>query len=154
MSYVPWCLGGRRSAVMVLLHLHSCCAVLSSSTHFTSYLPFVLNEEVRCMLFPSGCVQLQLNSCSDVQPQHTCHVRCPPRKMSQMAHQREDSMLYTWWPCTLHFTTDCLLGVAVVLGPSAMFTFVFCTPSVRCLDRHWLCFSLVTLDRHWWTRML
>ena len=57
--------------------------------------------------------------------------------------------LYTWWPCTLHFTTNWLLGVAVVLGPSAMFTFTFlqpvvlCTESVRCL---WLHFLLVTLD--------
>ena len=30
---------------------------------------------------------------------------------------------YTWWPHTLHFTTNWLLGVVVVLGPSAMFTF-------------------------------
>ena len=27
-----------------------------------------------------GMCQQQLNSCSDVQPRHTCCVRCPPRK--------------------------------------------------------------------------
>ena len=32
--------------------------------------------------------------------------------------------LYTWWLRTLHLTMNWLLGVAVVLGPSAMFTFV------------------------------
>jgi len=32
--------------------------------------------------------------------------------------------LYTWWLRTLHLTTNWLLGVAVVLGPSAMFTFI------------------------------
>ena len=43
-------------------------------------------------------------------------VCCPPRKMSQMAHQREDSLC----SCT-HFTTNCYLGVAVPLPCSLSF---------------------------------
>ena len=60
--------------------------------------------------------------------------------------------LYTWWLCTLYFTTNWLLKVAVVLSPSAMFTFIFlqpvglCTESVRCLDRHCSCFLLAGID--------
>jgi len=54
----------------------------------------------------------------------TCRVRCPPRKMPQTAHQRKDSICAsTHDGRTLHFTTNRLLGVAVVLGPSAMLTF-------------------------------
>ena len=60
----------------------SCCAALSSSAYFTSYPPPLCSwwRSGMCVLFPSGCVQLQLNSCSDVQPWHTCHVPCPPHR--------------------------------------------------------------------------
>ena len=67
----------------VLLHLDKllCSAVVFRLLYFT--------RSGRCVSFPSGCVQLQLNSCSYVQPRHTCCVRCHPRKMPQTAHQRK-----------------------------------------------------------------
>jgi len=110
----------RTSAVMVLWGTSTplqaavqCCC-----------LPLSLPESGMCVLFPLGCVQLQSNSCSDVQARHTCRVRCPPRKKPQTAHQGLHVRLYTWWLFTLHLTTNWLLRVAVVLGPSARFTFV------------------------------
>ena len=97
------------SASMILLHLHKllCSSVIFHSLH-------------------------QLSSCSDVQPWHTCCVPCPPRIMPQTAQQCKDSIcacthMYTWWPRTLHLTTNWLLGVAVVLDPSAKFTFIHFT---------------------------
>jgi len=54
----------------------------------------------------------------------TCHVRFPPRKMPQTDHQSKDSICAcTHDGRTLHFTTNRLHGVVVVLGPSAMLTF-------------------------------
>ena len=102
---------------MVLLDLHK---LLCSAVVFC-----FLMKKWQVRVFPSGGVQLQLNSCSDVQPQHTCRVRCPPCKMYPTAHQRKDSICTcTQWPHTLHFTMNWLLNVAVVFGPSAMFTFI------------------------------
>ena len=75
------------------------------------------------MLFPSGCVQQQLNSCSDVQPRHTCHVHCPPCKMSQMAHQRYTLVHMMAVHAAFHY--ELVTQAVVVLGPSAMFAFVF-----------------------------
>jgi len=87
----PWCLCGRMSEGMVLLHLHKllCSAVISHLLHQLSPTCSWWRSG-RCVLFPSECVQLQLNSCSDVQPWHTCCVRCPPCKVSQTSHQRKD----------------------------------------------------------------
>ena len=123
LSPTPWCLCGRTSAGMVLPDLHKLLyrAVVFCLLHQLSPLCSWWRSG-RCGLSPLGCDQL-LSSCfSDEQPWHTCHVRCPLHlncSPTQGLHIR----LYTWWLHTLHFTTNWLLGVAVVLGPSAMFTF-------------------------------
>ena len=130
-SLALWCLSGRTSAGMILLDLHKllCSAVIFRLLYQLSPLSSWWRSG-RCVLFPAGCVQLQLNSCSDVQPWHTCCVCCPPHIMFQTAHQHKDSMC----ACTHDGRAHCislqnwLLGVVVVLDPSATFTFTFLQP--------------------------
>ena len=140
---------------MVLLHLHK--LLLSFSlTSPVLYPLFLMKKWQVCVISLRMCPTTikQLFRCTapacHVRCTATCHVRCPPRIMSQMVHHRKDSICtctHDGHVGTLHLTTNGLLRVAVVLGPSAMFTFVFLQPvlheSARCLDRHWSCFLLV-----------
>ena len=74
------------------------------------------------------CTATVYLSCSCTATAYLSCSHCPPRKMPQTAHQRMQGLpmrLYTWWPRTLHLTTNWLLGVAVVLGLSAMFRSLF-----------------------------
>ena len=96
----------------VLLHLDKllCSAVVF---HFT--------RSGRCVLFPSGCVQLQLNSYSDIQPWRTC-VRCSLSSLQNASNgspsQRLHKHLYTIATHTA-FDYELVTWVVVVLNPSA-----------------------------------
>ena len=103
----------------------SCCEVPSYSAYFTSYPPlFLMKKWQVCVISLGMCpttVKLFFRwtataymSCSLSSSQNISN--CSPTQGLHMC-------LYTWCPHTLHFTTNWLLGVAVVLGPSAMFVF-------------------------------
>ena len=84
----------------VLLHLHKllCSTVIFRLLHQLSPL-FSWRRSGRCVLFPSGCVQLQINSCSDV------HLLCSLPSSQNVSNsspmQGLHMRLYTWWPRTV-----------------------------------------------------
>ena len=61
------------------------------------------------------------------------------KRLTNACMQGLPMRLYTRWPRTLHLTTNWLLGVAVVLGPSAMFRSLFSRSemALQLLRLHW-----------------
>ena len=104
-------------AGMVLLHLHKllCSAVIFCflmkkwQVHVISLgMCLTTGKQLfRCTATAYLSCSLSSQNASNGSPTQGLHMR-----------------LYTWWPRTLHLTTNWLLGVTVVLGPSAMFTFM------------------------------
>ena len=95
---------------------------------------------------------------------YTCGVCHPLCKTSQTAYQLKDSICTcTHDGCTHCISQGWLLGVVVVLSPSAVFTFtemswqalivvfIGCSWQALMHRTHWSRLLLITLDGHWWT---